>query len=143
MSYLACLMWESSIRRLARRADCCCKESPFFEITQTKASVIASRSLSRLSLLSLFSGFSEGPGNIAEWTTRHYVKAITAFIFNRTLSLKKNSNGRLSEPSVRCPFLNDVMFLLQGVITFETVTHETCHLCSLVLDRETSEKSIT
>jgi hypothetical protein len=39
--YLMCLTWERSIRRLARRTDCCWEEIPLFEITQTRASVTA------------------------------------------------------------------------------------------------------
>lgn len=37
--YLACLTWERSMRRLARRTDCCWEGMPLLAITQTRASV--------------------------------------------------------------------------------------------------------
>ena len=40
-SYLACLTWDRSISRLARRTDCCWEDMPLLAITQTRASVTA------------------------------------------------------------------------------------------------------
>lgn len=59
--YLACLTWESSINRLARRVVCCWEGIPLFAITHTKASVTT---LSRWCSFLLLSGSSADKGNM-------------------------------------------------------------------------------
>lgn len=58
--YLACLTWERSISRFARRVVCCCEGIPLFAITHIKASVTT---LSRWCSFLLLSGSSPDKGN--------------------------------------------------------------------------------
>lgn len=72
--YLACLTWERSIRRLARRMDCCCGGMPLLEITQTRASVTAFRMWVSFRLLSASWGAAATgyiPGQRREATSLH------------------------------------------------------------------------